>query len=62
MMLWRQVCGRASHLHGEIGMGKQWRERVLSRLESTFAWFGYAFVSRWGRFERGITCAATAPR
>jgi hypothetical protein len=34
-------------------MGKHWRERLLSRLESAFAWLGYTFVNRWGAFERG---------
>ena len=36
-----------------MGMGKHWRERLLSRLESAFAWLGYTFVNRWGAFERG---------
>jgi CHASE2 domain-containing sensor protein len=39
-------------MHG-MGMGKHWRERLLSRLESAFAWLGYTFVNRWGAFERG---------
>ena len=38
---------------GDNRMRKQWRERWLSRLESTFAWLGYTFVNRWGAFERG---------
>jgi CHASE2 domain-containing sensor protein len=36
-----------------MGIGKQWRARLLSRLESGFAWLGYTFVNRWGAFERG---------
>lgn len=36
-----------------MGMGKHWRERLSSRLESAFAWLGYTFVNRWGAFERG---------
>ncbi|MFC7300761.1 CHASE2 domain-containing protein [Cognatiluteimonas weifangensis] len=36
-----------------MGKGKQWRERLASRLEAGFAWLGYTFVNRWGAFERG---------
>jgi hypothetical protein len=36
-----------------MGIGKQWRARLLSRLESGFAWLGYTFVNHWGAFERG---------
>ena len=36
-----------------MGMGRHWRERMLSWVESAFAWLGYTFVNRWGAFERG---------
>ena len=34
-------------------MGRSWRDRLESTLESTLAWLGHAFVTRWGRIERG---------
>jgi adenylate cyclase len=34
-------------------MGKRWREKLLARLEASLAWLGFAFVARWGAFERG---------
>jgi CHASE2 domain-containing sensor protein len=33
---------------------RHWRERLLSRLEAVFAWFGFTFVRQWGTVERGF--------
>jgi CHASE2 domain-containing sensor protein len=38
---------------GKPGVGRQWRDRVLARLEAAMAWLGFTFVDRWGAFERG---------
>ena len=35
------------------GMGRRWRDRLESTLEATLAALGHAFVTRWGRIERG---------
>lgn len=34
-------------------MGRRWRDRVESVVEARLAWLGEAFVTRWGRLERG---------
>ena len=34
-------------------MGRRWRQRLESMLESALARVGYAFVTRWGKLERG---------